>query len=58
VNRADQKIAQKSRNSCIARGGEVGAEGMVEKEKNVMQQIKTLKIILFVTSIALTSATL
>jgi len=32
----------------------VGAEGMVEKERNVMQQIKTLKIILFVTSIALT----
>ena len=54
-----KKIAQKSRNICRARGGEVGAEGMVKKSamlRSPETKYKRSKIIFSVTCIALTSA--
>jgi len=57
----EKKIAQKSRNSCRARGGEVGAEGIV-RERAMLHtpetKYKRSKIIFSVRPIALTSETL
>ena len=52
-----KKIARKSKNSCSARGGEVGAEGMMTKSAMLRSpeiKYKRSKIIFSVTSIALT----